>query len=54
MIDVLQGLSHTTLLFAGIGAVLVVATLIAETLRCARRGRTPSSTTSSPASAPGG
>lgn len=33
MIDVLQGLSHTTLLFAGIGAVLVVATLIAETLR---------------------
>ena len=33
MIDVLQGLSHTTLLFAGIGAVLVVATVIAETLR---------------------
>jgi len=33
MIGVLQGLSHTTLLFAGIGAVLVVATVIAETLR---------------------
>ena len=29
----LQGLSHTTLLFGGIGGVLLVATLIAETLR---------------------
>ena len=33
MIDLLRGLSDTTLLFAGISAVLVVATLIAETLR---------------------
>ncbi|MEN1929787.1 phosphatidate cytidylyltransferase [Luteimonas sp. MJ250] len=33
MIDLLRGLSDTALLFAGIGAVLVVATLVAETLR---------------------
>ena len=33
MIALLRGLSDTTLLFAGIGAVLVAATLIAETLR---------------------
>ncbi|MGY0610668.1 MULTISPECIES: phosphatidate cytidylyltransferase [unclassified Luteimonas] len=33
MIDLLRGFSDTTLLFAGIGAVLVVATLVAETLR---------------------
>lgn len=33
MMDLLRGYSDTTLLFAGIGGVLVVATLIAETLR---------------------
>ena len=33
MIAFLQGLSHTTLLFGGIGGVLLAAAVIAETLR---------------------
>ena len=42
MTGLLQGLSHSTLLFLGIGGVLVLATLVAEVLRWKQRGR-PSS-----------
>ena len=39
MIDTLRGLQDSTLLFLGIGSVLLLATLVAETLRWKQRGR---------------
>ena len=39
MIDTVRGWSDSTLLFLGIGCVLVIATLVAETLRWKQRGR---------------
>ena len=39
MIDLLRGLPDSTLLFLGIGCVLVIATLVAETLRWKQRGQ---------------
>ena len=39
MIDLLRGLSDSTLLFLGIGCVLVIATAVAETLRWKQRGQ---------------